>query len=258
MIHLSRYRLLFVALFLFIATAFFSQARAGELTLALANSTCEAMSKVEVLYRVSHPVRFTSICKSSGLLAKGLRGGALKADIFVSADREWMDFAVENDLVAADQVTASWGNSLIVATPKNSPLHRFDWQDLASDQITAILIGDPSTAPFGRHAKEALEASGLWDRVKHKIQTRKHIELLADSLAASSPGTVGILFKTHLTDQLRQLHVVDKSLHKSIRYYMAPLKASAGNAEVVAFLKFMQSKAVRNIFLAEGFDVSAP
>jgi molybdate transport system substrate-binding protein len=258
MIHLSRHRLLFVSLFLFIATAFFSLARAGELTLALANSTCGTMSKVEVLYRASHPVRFTSICKSSGLLAKGLRGGALKADIFVSADREWMDFAVENGLVVADQVTASWGNALVVATPKNGAIERFDWQDLASDQVTAILIGDPSTAPFGRHAKEALEASGLWDRVKHKIQTRKHIELLADSLAASSPDTVGILFKTHLTDQLRQLHVVDKNLHKPIRYYMAPLKASAGNAEVTAFLKFMQGNAVKDIFQAEGFDVSAP
>lgn len=258
MIHLSRHRLLFISIALFIATAFFPHARAGELTLALANSTCDAMNKVEALYRASHPVRFTLLCKSSGLLAKGLRGGALKADIFVSADREWMDFAVENGLVAADRVTASWGNALVVATPKNSPLQGFDWQDLASDQVTAILIGDPSTAPFGRYAKEALEASGLWDRVKHKVQTRKHIELLADSLAASCPGTVGILYKTHLTDQLRQLHVVNKNLHKPVRYYMAPLKASAGNAEVAAFLKFMQSKAVRDIFQAEGFDVSVP
>ena len=258
MIYLSRHRLLFLSIALFIATAFFPHARAGELTLALANSTCDAMNKVEALYSASHRVRFTLLCKSSGLLAKGLRGGALKADIFVSADREWMDFAVENGLVAADRVTASWGNALVVATPKNSPLKRFDWQDLASDQVPVILIGDPSTAPFGRYAKEALEASGLWDRVKHKIQTRKHIELLADSLAASCPGTVGILYKTHLTDQLRQLHVVDKNLHKPVRYYMAPLKASADNAEVAAFLKFMQSKAVRDIFQAEGFDVSAP
>jgi molybdate transport system substrate-binding protein len=257
MIHLSRHRLLFVSLFLFMATGFFPHARAGELTLALANSTCIAMSKVEAVYRASHPVRFTSICKSSGLLAKGLRGGALKADIFVSADREWMDFAIENGLVAADQVAASWGNALVVATPKSGAITRLDWQDLASDQVTTILIGDPSTAPFGRHAKAALEASGLWDRVKHKIQTRKNMEMLADSLAVSSPGTVGILFKTHLTDRLRQLHVVDKNLHKPVRYYIAPLKASAGNAEVAAFLKFMQSKAVRDIFLAEGFDVSA-
>jgi len=257
MICISRHWL-FISLSLFISATFFPPARAGDLTLALANSTCDAMIKVEDLYRASHPVRFTHFCKSSGLLAKGLRGGALNADIFVSADREWMDFAVENGLVASDRVSSPWGNALVVATPKNSPLQHLDWQGLASDQVTVILIGDPSTAPFGRYAKEALEASGLWDRVKHKIQTRKNIELLADSLATSSPSTVGILFKSNLTDQLRQLHTVKKILHQPIRYYMAPLKASAGNAEVTAFLKFMQGKAVQDIFQDEGFDVSAP
>lgn len=216
------------------------------------------MNKAGDLYRANHPIQFTYLCKSSGLLAKGLRGGALNADIFISADREWMDFAVENGLVASDRVSSPWGNALVVATPKNSPMQRLDWQALASDKVTAILIGDPSTAPFGRHAKEALEASGLWDRVKHKVQTRKNIELLADSLATSSPTTVGILFKTNLTDQLRQLHTVKKDLHSPIHYYMAPLNASAGNAEVAAFLEFMRSKAVKDIFQAEGFDVSAP
>lgn len=249
---------LFISLFVFIAFCSSSHARAGELTLALANSTCDAMNKVGDLYRAHHPVRFTYLCKSSGLLAKGLRGGALNADIFVSADREWMDFAVANDLAAADRVFSAWGNVLVVASPKNSPIERLDWQELASDRVTAILIGDPSTAPFGRHAKEALETSGLWDRVKHKIQTRKNIELLAESLATSSPSTVGILFKSNLTDQLRHLHTIDKKLHQPIRYYIAPLKASAGNGEVAAFLEFMRTKAVKDIFLAQGFAVSAP
>lgn len=248
-----------ISLSLFIAiTFFFPIAHAGELKLALANSTCNVMAKVGNLYRASHAVKLTYICKSSGLLVKGLRGGALNADIFVSADREWMDFAVENDLVAAERISSPWGNALVVAAPKHSSIQHLDWQDLASDKITVILIGDPSNAPFGRYTKEALGVSGIWERVKDKIQTRKNTELLAESLATSSAGTVGILFRTNLTDQLRQLHTVNKTLHKPIRYYMAPLNASAGNAEVADFLKFLQSQAVKDIFQAEGFDASEP
>lgn len=246
---------LFISSSLFLAAIFLPPAQAGELTLAVANSTCDAMNRVGDLYRASHRVQFNYLCKSSGLLAKGLRGGALKADIFISADKEWMDFAVDNGLVAPAQVTSPWGNALVVAAPRNSPIQRLDWDELASDKVATILIGDPSTAPFGRHAKEALEASGLWDKVKDKIQTRKNIELLADSLATSSPSTVGILFGTNLTGQLRQVHAVRKNLHKPIRYYMAPLKASADNAEVADFLKFMQGNGVKEIFQAEGFDV---
>lgn len=255
MIHAVRNWLLF-SLLLVIVTALFPRAQAGELTLAVANSTCDAMTKAGDAYRANHPVRFTLVCKSSGLLAKGLSGGALSADIFISADREWMDFAVTNGLVASNRVSSPWGNALVVAIPRNSPIRRLDWQDLASDKVTTILIGDPSTAPFGRYAKEALVASGLWDRVKHKIQTRKNIKLLADSLATSAPSTVGILFRTNLTDQLRELHTVKKQLHKPIRYYMAPVGASAGNSEVTAFLNFMRSQSVKDLFEAEGFDVS--
>jgi len=257
MINLFRHGIV-ATLSLFIALSLFSFARAGDLTLALANSTCKAIGKVGDAYRASQPVQFTYICKSSGLLAKGLRGGVLQADLFVSADREWMDFAIENGLVAPDTVSSPWSNVLVVATAQSSPMQRFDWRDLASDKVTTVLIGDPSTAPFGRHAKEALEASGLWDRVKHKIQTRKHVELLAATLAKTDPGTVGILFKSNMTDQLRLLHTVDQTLHKPIRYYMAPLKATANKAEVTALIAFMQSKAAQGIFQAEGFIVRAP
>ncbi|OYY94403.1 MAG: molybdate ABC transporter substrate-binding protein [Hydrogenophilales bacterium 28-61-23] len=243
---------------LFVVLTAATMANASELTLALANSTCDAMNKVGDMYRARRPVQFSYICKSSGLLAKGLQGGALSADIFVSADREWMDFAIDNGLVERKQATSPWGNSLVVAVPKDSPIQRLEWKDLASGKITTILIGDPSNAPFGRHAKESLESSGLWERVKDRIETRKNIELLADSLATANASTVGILFKSNLTAQLRPLYTVKKSLHKPIRYYMAPLKTSAGKADVADFLKFMQSDAVKQIFLAENFDVSAP
>ncbi|MEW6591503.1 MAG: molybdate ABC transporter substrate-binding protein [Pseudomonadota bacterium] len=231
---------------------------AAELTLALANSTCPVMTKVVEAYRARSADRFTLICKSSGLLAKGLHGGALRADIFLSADREWMDFAVEQGLVAASRVTRPWSNDLVVAVPKTSPIRRLDWDALASDKIDRLLIGDPSHAPFGRHAKESLEAAGLWDKVKHKIETRKNIELLGESLAEAGPSTVGILFSTNVTDRLRPLFTVDPALHSPIRYAVAPLKTSAGKPEVVAFLEFLHGKVARDIFRADGFSVSAP
>jgi len=246
----------FIALPLLIATTLLPIAQAGELKLALANSTCAAMKMVGDLYRASQAVELTYICKSSGLLAKGLSGGALHADIYLSANRKWMDFVVNNGLVALDQVSSPWGNTLVVATSNEGAIQQLDWQELASDKVTTILIGDPSTAPFGRHAKEALEASGLWERVRGKIETRKNIELLAQALGESSSSTVGILFKTNLTDQLRQLLTVDKSLHKPIRYYVAPLKTAQDNAEVTDFLDFIQSPAVKAIFAAEGYIVS--
>ncbi len=232
-----------------------SVAAAAELRLAIANSTCDAMKQVGDLYQAANPVRFSFICKSSGLIAKGLRGGALSADLFISADKEWMDFLVDKDLVERKQVSSPWGNALVLATQKASTLELRELDDLALDKVTEILIGDPSTAPFGRYTKDALEAAGLWDRVKGKIRTRKNIELLAESLGSASPGTVGILFRTNLTDRLRTIQTIDRKLHEPIRYYMAPLKTSSQNPDVQGLLKFLDSPPARAIFKSERFEL---
>ena len=227
----------------------------SELTLAVADSACTTMKAVVARYNSISQTRFNYLCKSSGLLAKGINGGALSADIFISADQEWMDFAIENGLIAKNQVLSPWGNVLVVATAKNSSLQLGSWQELASDKVATILIGDPSTAPFGRYAKQALETTGIWDRVKRKIVTRKNISLLAESLASANPDTVGILFKTHLDSRTREIFEVDKRLHSPIRYYVAPLKASAMQPEAAKFIKYLQSRTAEATFEAEGFSI---
>lgn len=232
--------------------------QAAELRLALANSTCAAMQQAGALYQQHADVRIDYVCKSSGLLAKGIAGGALAADIFVSASREWMDYLAERRLVAPDKVASPWGNSLVLALPRNSRLQLGRWEELAGDKVATILIGDPSTAPFGRHAKQALEASGLWDKVKDKVATRKNIELLAESLAQADDATVGILFRSNLSDQLREILSVRKALHEPIRYYLAPLAAAEDNAEAAKFLRFLQGPAALAIFRAARFDVAPP
>ena len=120
------------------------------------------------------------------------------------------------------------------------------------------MIGDPGTAPFGRYAKEALQHSGVWEQVKRKITTKKHITLLADALGKADDATVGILFVSNLTPKHKQLYAVDETWHSTIRYYAAPLKAAANNTAVTEMLNFMQGSESQAIFRAAGFRVYTP
>jgi molybdate transport system substrate-binding protein len=229
---------------------------AGTLTLAVANSTCGAIKQVGARFREQHDVEIAYICKSSGLLAKGLRGAAIVADVYVSANRPWMDYMIELGLVAPEAVVSPWGNALVVATPRHSKLDLHDWQALASDAVGTILIGDPSSAPFGRYAKQALEKTVLWERVRPKIETRMHISLLAEALAGADDRTVGILYASNLTDDLRSVCAVERSWHAPIRYFVAPVGDAAERAEVKAFTTFLQTPAAREIFLAARFELA--
>ena len=232
-------------------------AAAEEITLAVANSTCHAIKQVGSLYQQQYPgVEINYICKSSGRLAKGLHGDLIEADIYISANRKWIDYMIDAELVSSDQVLSPWGNELIVATPVNSNITDFSWQDLAEEKVEKILIGDPGTAPFGRYAKQALISTNLWKKVRHKIETKKHITLLAENLAQASPNTVGILFFSNLNDSLRVVHAVDSSWHAPIEYFLAPLKKSQSDSRVVSLLNFIQKDASQAVFLKQGFKLA--
>jgi molybdate transport system substrate-binding protein len=233
-------------------------ASADAISLAVANSTCTAMKRLGALYERQSGHRLDFQCKASGLLAKGLKGGAISADVYVSASGKWMDFLVDAGMVRAADVTSPWGNQLVVAAAKDSQIELGAWSDLATDKVKTVLIGDPSIAPFGRHAKQALDHTALWERVKAKVTTKKHITLLADTLAVADGQTVGILFSTNTTAKHRVLLEVDGAWHAPIRYYAAPLVRSANRPIVAGFLAFMQGVEAQEVFKAEGFRVYAP
>lgn len=227
------------------------------LNIAVANSTCRAMQQVGNLFEQRSGYQVNYQCKASGLLAKGLKGKAISADIYVSASREWMDFMIEAGMVSSEHVISPWGNDLVVAAPKSSPLQINAWADLATPKVVTILIGDPGTAPFGRYAKQTLEHTALWEQVKSKIATKKHITLLAGTLADADDTTVGIMFSSNITTSHRILFKIDESWHAPIHYYAAPLKSVAERAIVSEFLRFMQSEEAQEIFKAEGFRIYA-
>ena len=233
--------------------------QAEELTLAVANSTCKAIKKIGDLYLQQHAdIKLHYICKSSGRLAKGLNGNAIEADIYLSANRHWMGYMIDAELVSPTQVSRPWGNELVIAAPLGSSITRLEWDDLKSDQVESILIGDPSTAPFGRYAKQALKSTKLWQDVRPKIQTKKHITLLVETLADSSPGTVGILFLSNINDSVRLLHRVDNDLHEPIEYYLAPLTKAHPKTNVSSLISFIQGDAGQAVFLGEGFKLASP
>ncbi len=224
-----------------------------QLTLAVANSTCVAIKEVARNFEQMSGSVADFICKSSGRLAKGLKGEAITADIYISASKKWMDFMLSHEMVRQDDVISPWGNKLVVATPSNSGLELTSWNMLDSDKVGKILIGDPGTAPFGRYAKQALMNTGLWERVKHKIETKKNITLLANALTESDTLTVGILFVSNTQDSHRIVFSVEDSWHKPIRYYAAPLKGAASNPQVTEMMKFLQSDKAKGIFTNSGF-----
>lgn len=230
---------------------------ANALTVAAANSSCELLEKIGALYSAKYGSTVEFICKSSGLLANGLMGKSLQADVYLSASEEWMEKMEQAGEMKAGTVRALWGNSIVIAAPQHSKLKVTKLEDITSDEIKRVISGDPSTMPLGRHAKEALEASGLWQQVREKIETKKHITLVAEELVQADDSTVGFLFKTNLSPGLRILHIVDPSLHEPVRYFVGCLANAREPEQANKFVEFMRSDEAGSVIEKAGFTVIA-
>ncbi len=246
-----RRELRFLSILLFSVFA----AEAAEIDLAAANSTCMAVNCAGEAFTRQHGIKINYVCKSSGRLAKGINGRSVGADYYISANRRWMDYMLNHSLVEREDVVSLWGNELVVAVPAGSAIRISSLEQLNSPEVGKILIGDPSTAPFGRYAKQALFNAGIWEQVKGKVETKKHITLLADTLKVAEKNTVGILFATNLNDSISRVYTVGENLHQPISYYSAVLAGSKGRKEVLLLSEFLQGKEAQSCFSAQGFQV---
>lgn len=176
----------------------------------------------------------TLVTGSSGALANQIAQGA-PADVYLSANREWVDFLVENRAVAADEVIGFAGNRLVVIVPPGAEL---DTGDGDAEAIAAALdglriaAGDPAVAPVGAYARQALTTLGLWAALE------PNLVLAQDTSAALAYVTrdavdAGIVYATDAAlTEVRVVATLPGESHDPIRYWAAPVEG--GNAAAAA------------------------
>lgn len=197
---------------------------------------------------------------SSAQIARQLAAGA-PADLFISADTEWMEYAVRRGLVRADTQRVLAGNALALIAPAASkitvdPTRLADWQ--AALGRGRLVIGDPDSVPLGRYAREALQFFGLWKSLEQRLARAENARA-ALALVARGEAALGIVYASDAKSErrVRVLANLDARAHAPIVYPAALVPASHPAAS--AYLDFLTSAESKELFIRHGFtEVSAP
>src|ERR1700692_3218384 len=117
----------------------------------------------------SVPVKFSFAASST--LARQIENGA-PADVFLSADQEWMDYLQTRNLIRADTRRDVLGNRLVLIAPADSTIKlkiepRFALA--AALGKGRLATGDPDSVPVGRYAREAMAKLGVWDEISPRL-----------------------------------------------------------------------------------------
>lgn len=195
---------------------------------------------------------------ATSVLALQIERGA-QVDIFISADVQWMDYLQRANMIDADSRHDFLGNRLVLVAPAQSPGNAFDLRSVSA-WLEALQNGRLSLAetvgvPAGRHAREALSALGVWDALQPVLAQSDNVRS-ALAFVALGETSLGIVYATdaQAEPRVRVLQEIPLSLHAPIVYPVARL-AAAEAARSKAFMRYLQSDPVRQIFARAGFKV---
>jgi molybdate transport system substrate-binding protein len=196
---------------------------------------------------------------ASSALAKQIEQAA-PADLFISADLDWMDYLAGKTLIKADTRFNLLGNKIVLIAPKDSKLATVSLKgpDLAKALAGGRLsMANVDAVPVGKYGKAALEKLGAWNDVKDHLAQAENVRA-ALLLVARGEAPLGIVYSTDAAAEpkVRIVASFPEDSHPPI-IYPAALTKDSKNADAKAFLDFLRSAKARATFEKQGFTVLA-
>lgn len=230
-------------------------ARDKALVVFAAASTTNVANDLNAILTRNTGIRVTPSYAASSALAKQIESGA-PADVFISADASWMDYAQQRKLIKNNTRFDLAGNRLVLIAPKDSKLGGqrigpgFDLAKLAGDG--RIATGDVKSVPVGRYAKAALEKLGAWRAAESKFAMTDNVRA-ALVLVARGEAALGIVYETDAAVEpgVRVIGRFPTNSHSPIVHPVA-LTATA-RPEADAYRRLLLSATAQVILEKHGF-----
>jgi molybdate transport system substrate-binding protein len=253
-------RNLLVGLLLILSSAAWSAALSAEpakLIIFAAASLKDALDEVNTAYQRDKGQETATSYAASSTLAKQIEAAA-PADIFISADLDWMDFLAKKNLIKPETRANLLGNELVLVAPVDTPVKLSIGPNFPLAQALGngrLAIADPTGVPAGKYGKAALEALGVWGSIADKLAPAENVR--ATLLLVSRGETpLGIVYRTDaVADKgVKILGVFPENTHPPIIYPIAAVAASTNPGDA-AYIDYLRSPAARPIFEKQGFTV---
>ncbi|WP_239952646.1 molybdate ABC transporter substrate-binding protein [Pantoea sp. Z09] len=233
---------------------------AEKVTVFAAASLTNALQEIAAQYKKHTDVEVVSSFASSSTLARQIEQGA-PADLFISADQQWMDDAVaKKSMDDATRVTLL-GNELVLVAPRSDSAkpvtlnQQTDWKSLLKGERLAV--GDPDHVPAGIYAQEALQKLGAWETVSPSLARANNVRA-ALALVERNETPYGIVYGSDAvaSAKVQVVGTFPADSHKPVEYPMAIVKEH-NRAAVKAFYDYLKGPEAAAVFKQYGFSPKA-
>jgi molybdate transport system substrate-binding protein len=222
-----------------------------------AASLKNALDAVNAAFTPESGTRVSASYAASSALIKQIENGA-PAEVFVSADEDWMTYAAERSLIKKESRIDLLGNKLVLIAAAESSIGTvtiasgFDLAALAGNG--RIVTADVRSVPAGKYAKAALQKLGAWEKAAPKLAMTENVRA-ALTLVARGEAVLGIVYLSdaRVEPRVKIIGTFPEDSHPPIVYPAALIKTAAAPAK--DFLAFLSGPQATAIFEKAGFTV---
>lgn len=226
-----------------------------QVLVSAAASLKEATGDIENAFEEKHPnIDLVFTYGSSGSLQQQIEQGS-PTDVFMSAGSKQMKVLEDKGLILDGTKEDLLTNKIVLITPMDKTDIK-SFNDLNSDKVSQIGLGEPNTVPVGQYTEEVLNSLGILDSVKNsgKVVYGKDVK---EVLTWVETGNVdaGVVYETD-AKTLKNINIVceaPEGSHKEIIYPVAVIKDSKNPNQAKEFIKFLNSEQAKEIFKQYGF-----
>lgn len=222
-----------------------------------AASLKNALDNVNAAWKAETGKEATISYAASSALAKQIESAA-PANIFISADLQWMKYLSDKKLIKAGSEVELLGNRIVLIAPEDSKAETmiapgFDLAALVGDGKLAM--ADVKAVPAGKYGKAALEKLGVWAAVEGKVAQAENVRA-ALKLVSTGEAALGIVYQTDANAEpgVKVIGTFPADTHEPIVYPIG-ITAESKNADAEAFVKFVQSAKAKPLFEEQGFTI---
>ena len=229
-----------------------------EITVFAAASLTDVLQETGAAFRAKTGLATRFSFAASSALARQIESGA-PAQVFVSADVEWMDYLANAGLIDPATRRNVAGNELVLIAPADSALK----VEIAPGFALAAALGkgrlalaDPGSVPAGRYAKAALTALGVWTSVEPRVAPAENVRA-ALAFVSRGEAPLGIVYRTdaRVDPRVKVIGAFPAGSYPPIVY---PAAAVAGSGEHAAqFVEYLGSAEAHAVFRRYGFTAPA-
>lgn len=190
---------------------------------------------------------------SSGKLSQQIEHGA-PFDLFFSASRSYVDRLQKKGLILEDTKRVYAMGRIVLAVSRRSGLRLEGLKDLLKPEVRRVAIANPSHAPYGIAAREALISAGLWERIRGKLVYGENIRQTLQFIQTGN-AEAGIVALSIADVPEVEYIPIDPSLHRPIEQVVAIVRGTGREKEARAFIDFVTGPSGRAIMERYGFIV---